>query len=221
MVLQRLRSAAHTAVVESFAGRSMTCDLQTALPSRLGGADPAVDICVAPIVTWLRALWEAWIPRGIMARSMQEAIAKQDGWAFVVGLAKATVASLTRIGWSLVKPFVWKSPRGQEINIDAFSPKNLETIFKRDAIDWTWKQVAGHRPIYSHLTGAPLLQPILQIFRKPPGAEWSGKHAGMLRCFASAAPARETCDLCGSAWSQWHAAWQCDACARFRREVRA
>ena len=53
---QRLRSAAHTALIGKPVGRSATCDLQTAIPNRIGGADPAVDVCVMPIVNWLRAL---------------------------------------------------------------------------------------------------------------------------------------------------------------------
>ena len=216
--IRQLRSAAHMAIVDSPSGRSATCDLQMAVPDRLGGADPAIDVCVAPIASFLCALWDDWVPRFILARSLHQAVQETICWNKVQGPARATIASLQRIGWSLLSPFVWQPPRGQAINIDHVAPRDLTRLLKIDALNWTWVQAAQHRSLYDGLTAAPLLQPLQRILKKPPAVQWSGKHSGMLRCYMAAAPGRSTCDLCGDTWSQWHTAWNCAAGDVFKRE---
>ena len=96
--LDAVRAALHASIVIRPSGRSATADLQLATPMRATGIDPSITITLAPVIMWLTALWEGWIPRFMIARGMHEAIDKVVAWRQVLGPAVAVVLSLRRVG---------------------------------------------------------------------------------------------------------------------------
>ena len=88
--------------------------------------------------------------------------------------ARAVAESLRRLGWDLISPFRWKTPKGLEALVDDVAPGDLVKLLRFDAQDWVWKQSAANRDLYSNLTATPLLKPLHSILRKPPNNNWSG-----------------------------------------------
>ena len=69
--IARLRKAVHNSMFKHTAGRSATVDL--ALLSKTAGAaslDPAVKATADPIYMLHSALWEGWVPRAWLLRTL-------------------------------------------------------------------------------------------------------------------------------------------------------
>ena len=141
--LKRARSVIHSALCPRPGKRSATADLYFASPSL--ELDPAIVATVGPVMLYVQAVWQNWLPRHMVARAfmqaaenVSEAKSKKAVWKQIKGPIVATHASLLRVGWSPRTPFLWITPSGAVINILKLSDKDVATLFKRDVQNWLW-----------------------------------------------------------------------------------
>ena len=222
--LKRARSVIHSALCPRPGKRSATADLYFASPSL--ELDPAIAATVGPVMLYVQAVWQNWLPRHMVARAFMqaaenasEAKCKEAAWKQIKGPIAATHASLLRVGWSPRTPFLWTTPSGAEINILKLSAKDVATLFKRDVQNWLWQQAGDRHSRYASLAGAPLVEPINALLRKKLSEQWTAAHQGMLRAVvADAFEENADCPLCAQpGLGAWHL-WICPALAVFRRE---
>ena len=218
--LSGLRATVHGAIVAKPHGRSATADLEMA------GAnlDPAYEATLAPLLMWSLAIWNQWVPRIVLIRSFAKARtvmqAAKVPWQVAVGPASVVLACLKRIGWEATSPFLWKTAKGMAIDLDEMCAADLARLIRYDVRKWLWSKAADHRHGYRDFTEShPFTNNILTLLRRPPTAQWSHEHKGMLRAVvAEASWGNKECSFCGEEWSAWHDAWQCPAMQPYRRQ---
>jgi hypothetical protein len=217
--LRSLRVTARKGVVDNLAGRSLTVDLML-FGDRF---DPAYVCNRAPIVMWLTALWNAWIPRSALLRSMVTAIrVVQDAerpWLLVDGPSAAVIATFKRIGWFAISPIVWRTHRGDVISIDLLCPRSVGVLVDDATSVSLWKT----NTISDELCGGVCATPLVRLLRAPEGADWNREHKGHLRSIVAGGQwpqARladvgyaddDGCLLCGQRCDMFHRFWGCAA----------
>ena len=132
------------------AGRSLTLDL--ALEP---GADPAYRCHTEPIFFFCVAVWDSWLPRHILARAVGAAIETSGNvasvWSNVFGAASALVATVQRIGWRLVSPFLWETHRGN-LSILEVPPRTVGALAAEAVALWTWSGFVERNRIFPPFT---------------------------------------------------------------------
>ena len=107
--------------------------------------DPICNEGVAPIQAWCTEAWERRHELGQMRVAWRNARDTMVGckrpWSRVRGPAAAAWASLSRLGWRFVAPFVMQSDLGVEYNVLQVSPKRMLRRLKEVASRWGWKKV--------------------------------------------------------------------------------
>ena len=110
--------------MESSDQRSLTIDLML-----LGDEfNPVFKATLDPMLRWLASEWNALYPVEDMHFVLQRAADRLRGvkrpWAHVSGPASAFVATLGRIGWSVVSPTVFRTHRGD--NTQELGPRGVQ-----------------------------------------------------------------------------------------------
>jgi len=217
--IDKARRVVHGVIEKKPHGRSATVDFEL-LADNL---DPALEATIAPLVMWVCGVWLKWIPRTFMARSLHGAwgLAQKHScmWQVAQGPAVAVLASLSRIGWSLVTPFEWKMANGMTINIEEVSAADVARLARRDVKDWIWRRAASRRSAFVDFTSAPFIAPLKTLMRAADRPDWGPEHKGMLRSIvADAWWGYGPCTLCGQEWSTWHCHWNCDAVRTYKQQ---
>ena len=73
-------------------------------------------------------------------------------WNNARGLVEVTFLSLRRAGWLVVSPTAWRTPRGQNVELDDVAPAELRQLLEADFLDYLWKGTAQRRESYRDLT---------------------------------------------------------------------
>ena len=126
--------------------------------------------------------------------------------------------SLKRLGWSSCEESSFIDNKGTMLTLDEYGPREIKTLVERSAQDWTWKQVAQHRPAFSGVDSTPFLAPIKRALAAPCTPRWSAAAKGWLRSLCADAwdDSETVCPLCQAPMSPWHACWDCPAVMRFQ-----
>jgi len=215
--IDQARRIVHGAVEKKPHGRSATADLEMLHDS----LDPAYEATIAPIVMWVSGLWLGWMPKPFMARTMQAAIDTAatctNLWHVAKGPATVVLASLMRIGWSQIEPFIWRTANGTTIDITDTSASDVARFARVDVRNWLWNRAATRRAAYADFSAAPFTAPLRTLMKTKDRPGWGPEHKGMLRCIiADAWWGEGPCALCGLPWSTWHGHWNCEATARYK-----
>ena len=124
---QRTAAARAAAPPARYCGQDLDLALTMADASANGRADPAFDAHKVPIATWALAIWESWLPRGILERMTKDAIntlrAAKNVWAKVKGPAAAMVATAARIGWQTLNATTLITDLGEIVDMTMDPPK--------------------------------------------------------------------------------------------------
>ena len=111
-------------------GRSLTARLA------VNDCDPAWDTLQAPILAWVRAVWDGRIPRRTLFRAwLHGRVVAQKPvrpLAAAGGAAGAFVALLKRIGWSSSSFDTVTTSEGITLSLDTVAPKTVERYLADD-----------------------------------------------------------------------------------------
>ena len=145
--LQQIRSICRSAFRPYTKGRSLTLDLALAGT----GTDPAYRAHMEPVQFLCQALWDDWVPRSCILRTLSGAAMRieqlTNPWAGIKGPASAVVATIRRLGWEIArhKPTQWRTHVG-DIDIDVLPPRAVCNIVK-DAVElWLWRREVANHP---------------------------------------------------------------------------
>ena len=156
--LLSLRVIARKGLVQNLAGRSLTIDLMLAGDKM----DPAYICNRAPIVMWLTALWNTWIPRPTLLRCMVTAMrllqSSDRPWLRVDGPSAAVIATFSRIGWYAVTPVTWRTHRGDVIDIDRLCPRSVGLLVDDATAVALWKGNTVSDELCGGVCSAPLVK---------------------------------------------------------------
>ena len=154
-----------------------------------GLPDPAVQCNVAVIYWWAMSRWDRVLELGIIDGTLDKAAAgveHQRPWGSCKGPAEVLVATLRRIGWTILTPCIWQNAVGQRLHLDEVCPRDIKKLALLDAGRRTWERaVAGHA-MYQHLQGPPLIEPIIGLLKKE-GPGWGSAQKRALSAFVSGA----------------------------------
>ena len=102
--------------------------------------DPAFAAHIAPIVTWATAVWQRWMPIGVLAGSAlraQQALSRATNlWSAVAGPARATVASMLRIWWKMVNGSRFHDDQGFPLDFTLDSPAAVAVVVQASVRRW-------------------------------------------------------------------------------------
>ena len=95
-----------------------------------GGADPAFDAHIMPIVGWSRAVWNQQLPRKslrmLAANSLLRLAEANNVWASVNGPGAAMVATCTRIGWTVIDGLTLRTDDGFHLDLTLDPPAAVQ-----------------------------------------------------------------------------------------------
>ena len=230
--LLRIRRMVRSSFQLSSAGRSLALDL--VLEGQ--GTDPVEKATCDPILTWCVALWDNWLPRGILLRTLSGAFrrvqAHASPWTGVRGPASAVVATLARIGWSCEgrSPHVWRTHRGQ-INIIKTAPRAVEHLAMEAVERWQWQEITRHDQDLADVGPTSVLEPVVRLLsRKSVRQGWGPLQQGNLkslvvkgqwpqtRLFAAGLAETDACQICGARGTLWHRLFDCPALLFIRQQ---
>ncbi len=228
--LMRMRRMVRSSFQLATAGRSLTLDL--VLEGR--GTDPAEKAICDPIVSWCVALWDSWLPRGVLLRTLGEAISRvqdhKSPWSVVRGPASALVATLSTIGWKCNNAFQWLTHRGV-INVVETPPRAVQQLAKEAVERWQWLQVQRSEPALVDIGPTAVIEPLVKLLHgKMAWAGWTALRRGNLksvvvrgqwpqcRLFEVGLADTDACQLCGATGTMWHRLYDCPALHMHRQQ---
>ena len=103
---------------------------------RGGTADPAFDAHALPIKAWTLAYWQYWQPWIVLDNAFDHAAASLQSvvrtpWDKVTGPVSALLASVWRLGWTVLGPRLFRDDLGDLVDIIAESPAKIGSIAKQ------------------------------------------------------------------------------------------
>jgi hypothetical protein len=213
------RKLYHRALVPGCSGRSSTMGLALAGP----GHDFAVEANTQPVLWWLAALVEAWLPQQEMLTSLARAafdpkLRSPRPWQQVLGPSSVVVLSLRRAGWQIRTPTQWTTRLGDDIEIFQHSPDSIVKRLRQDSIMQLWEKAArGHQHL-EHLSKPPWLQPALQLQVTKSTSTWTARHKAIVRALLEGAfRGKATCSCEGAPHDLEHILWHCPCTAEVRQ----
>ena len=109
LLLQQRRSVA-AACCASSGGANLDLSLALADGQSRGAADPALEAHCGVVQFWALAIWKQWVPLQLLDKLVRFANdrlgAAKSRWSVVYGPAPAFIATLWRLGWSVVSAAV-------------------------------------------------------------------------------------------------------------------
>ena len=127
--------------------------------------EPLVPATWEPIAAFLLALRDQLVHRGILVRTLSQAISEQNGlsevqrWRTVRGPMGAMAASLYRVGWQLLDPMTWVDHAGVRFEILICEPRFLKQAVIASVRHTLWKPLASRVQFGS----VPLLSPLFNL----------------------------------------------------------
>ena len=140
---QRTTSAAATCV--NNCGANLDITLALADGKTLGSADPAFEGHVGVVHFWSLAIWENWAPPTLLQANITDAMRRLDRarnmWNVVFGPAAACVATLYRLGWSILSAWEVIADDGENIDMRVQSPEYVKQAVTQSVARWRWRRV--------------------------------------------------------------------------------
>ena len=219
--LLKQRRAAAAALACTGAGGDLDLTLALADGPAGAAADPAFSAHADPIGIWATAVWESWMPRSALLRTVAAAkrrlAAAKNAWSAVHGPAAAVVATAARIGWTFVDGLTAMTDEGEVVNFCAVPPLRVRRMVNDAVRRWRWRCLSARFPSLAASGGGahgPFLQPIFKLLdtRLIPTDEWSWQHKAALRSavlgrqwpqqrlFSAGLAPSKGCRLCAAAW---------------------
>ena len=194
--LLAIRRCTRSAFSRRTKGRSLTLDLLLEGP----GTDPAERSSIEPVLAWCVALWDKWLPRAWLLRTMGDAISRVQThprpWSMVRGPASAVAATVQRLGWHMASAHEWVTHRGL-VNVLDTAPRAVEWLVREAVERWQWRQVCEHDSRLSTAEPSPIVTPLVTLVTKETGSAGVGRISqrqpevgGGQRTVATAAPSR-------------------------------
>jgi len=148
--LQSARVAIATAVAPAAGGKNPDCILLAA-DAQGGTLDPAFDAHVLLVKVWAMAYWQHWQAWTVLDDAFYKAVASlqtvvRTPWDKVTGPVSALVASIWRLGWTVLRPTCFRDDRGELVDIIAESPARVAMVTKCSVRRWQLARVARAHP---------------------------------------------------------------------------
>ena len=185
-LLQQRRAAA-AASCDRACGADLDLSLIIADGATLGAADPAFEAHTGVVHMWSLAVWERWVPPGVLDRLVSSTKARlgkaRKTWSVVYGPAAALLASLARIQWRVESATRLIADDGAVIDMTRDSPAFVRGAVTKSVARWRWRQVEERFPaLRDGGTGAGAWwKPILSVLRQPNSDDWGYQHKGALK----------------------------------------
>jgi len=148
--LHKARTAIATAVSPASGGKNPDLVL-LALDSSGGCVDPAFEAHVLPVKSWALAHWQHWQADKILsdaffaaARKIRQA--KRSVWDAVAGPAAAVVATLWRLGWTLLSATRFVTDSGGHVDVTRDSPAAVALAVRDSVRRWQFAKAAAAFP---------------------------------------------------------------------------
>jgi len=162
--LQSARVAIASALAPAAGGKNPDAVL-LALDSCGATADPAFDAHALPLRTWALAYWQQWQAPVVLDAALCAAVASLQAaartpWDKVAGPVSALVASVWRLGWSIISPQVFRDDLGRTIDVTIESPAQVGILARRSVRRWQLSRLAQHHPaLIPHADDSHLITP--------------------------------------------------------------
>ena len=182
---QRTTSAAATCV--NNCGANLDITLALADGKTLGSADPAFEGHVGVVHFWSLAIWENWAPPTLLQANITDAMRRLDRarnmWNVVFGPAAACVATLNRLGWSILSAWEVIADDGENIDMRVQSPEYVKQAVTQSVARWRWRRVEKAFPsLRCAVSGdGPAWRPILKALNCKDTDSWGQTHKGAFR----------------------------------------
>ena len=164
-LLHAARAAVRTTFIKNEKGRSFDVDFGLSDPT----IDPVWHACVKLVFAYCVALWNAWLPRGVVLRGFSGAMAAEDGnkqWKNVAGPFPALLATIRRMQWTALSPTKWVTHRG-EVDLLETPPRAMQGLAGEACKLWLWRQAAEKNPsIAAAVLPTPFLDPLAPLLKK-------------------------------------------------------
>ena len=131
-------------------------------------ADPAFTAHADTPVYLAVAVWENWMPIDMLQATVRKAKVElthaKRQWAVVKGPAAALVATLARIGWTLVDAKQAYTDQQEEVSFLNDSPAMIKRMIHNSARRWRWRAggLAGSASVNGEWAG-PLWKPVADL----------------------------------------------------------
>ena len=213
-----LRSAYHAAL--DARGKSSTMEFALAAIT-----DPATDAHEQVAYTWASAWREEWLPRKMLSKIFDSAVASfnpQALWRSLLGPGEVTVATLMRLMWRPLSADKWRTADELDIDLSSVAPLSVKKLVAHDAQRWAWDRASQNHSHMRSLSHVPFLQPLKSLLKKAlPDKNWHAEQRAILHSLlAGAYMFEQLCPLCGVLSTDIpgrHFFWEC-ACTRPFRE---
>ena len=110
LMLQRREVGVVTGPPGGTAGQNIDLALIVAEGSERSKIDPAFAAHEFPLVHWAKAIWNYWLPEGLLTTLVEQALEDLAGaprpWSIVYGPGAAMVATAQRLEWTVEDAFV-------------------------------------------------------------------------------------------------------------------
>jgi len=165
--LQGVRKLTAAAVAPDSGGKNPDLVL---LAADAAGArtDPAFEAHAAPIKYWATAWWEDWQPKELLISTFDDAAAKlkratRTVWDRATGPAAGLLATLWRLGWTVLAPTRFLTDEGVLLDVTLDSPAAAATLARASVRRWQLSRAMAHFPdlvpaAFDH-AGGPVLGP--------------------------------------------------------------
>ena len=167
--LMQLRRGAAGLIGGAAMGKDPNMTLIAADAKLKDKADPAFAAHSDVVGMWAMAVWEGMLPMQMLHKSICKAkvalVEAKRPWAVVKGPAAALVASLARLGWSVIDATLAIDDLGEEVSFTKDPPAAVAKLVSNAVRRWRWR-IAG-------LAGAggegPIWKPIADLMA---GGKW-------------------------------------------------
>ena len=140
--------------------------------ARMGDmADPAFAAHADPVVNWAEAVWEGrmaleWMQKTV-ARAKVELTKARRQWAVVKGPAAAVVATLARLGWTMIDAVKVYTDKREEVDFQQDPPARVKQLIHESVRRWRWRlagMVVGEGR--EGWTDGPVWKPLADLISK-------------------------------------------------------
>ena len=167
--LMQLRRSAAGLIGGTAMGKDPNMTLITA-DARMGDrADPAFAAHADVVTQWAGAVWEGLLPIDALHRSMRKAkielVNARKPWAVVKGPAAALVATVARLGWTMVDATLAFNDLKEEVAFCRDSPAAIKRLVHDSVRRWRWRLagMAGEGSVGGVNCEGPVWKPVADL----------------------------------------------------------